>query len=75
MLRGMLLALGPRQQAMASKRAKRRRSCTGKRAFPSQAAAIAAARALWRAKGERVQAYRCHWSSHWHIGHYRVRDK
>lgn len=59
---------------MASKRRLRRRSCDNKVAYPTkqeaekQAASLSHAR---KALGQdhRFTAYKCHYTSHWHVAH------
>ncbi len=59
---------------MASKRRLRRISCSLKRRYDSEGQARSSASSLYRAKGERVWAYKCKWCPGWHVGHepYRV---
>lgn len=56
---------------MASKRAKRRRSCEGKRRHPDRDAAAAHAGRLNRGRdaADRVEPYRCRHCRGWHVGH------
>lgn len=59
---------------MSSKRRLRRKACSGKVAHSTEAAAVAASKALYRKTGEFVQAYRCKYSGkhpHWHVGHWK----
>jgi len=52
---------------VASKRARRRHACLGKRAYASKVEAMQAAYAL-RSEGI-VGTYRCRWCGQWHVGH------
>jgi hypothetical protein len=56
---------------MASKRALRRKSCTGKVRHTSAQAAQAARRALFLPQGYTglINVYRCHFCGGYHIGH------
>ena len=56
---------------MASKRAKRRKACTGKVRHASQGAAVYAARMLRQKNLEMgvLHAYRCQFCGGFHIGH------
>lgn len=56
---------------MSSKRAQRRKACTGKQRFASQAEAQAAIRDLTRAKGWQghLLPYRCAFCNGYHYGH------
>jgi len=54
---------------MSSKRHVRRKACTGKIHHATQAAAITAARSLYRATGEHLTPYRCRFCHRYHIGH------
>jgi hypothetical protein len=55
---------------MTSKRHVRRRSCTGKRAYPTEAEAQAAARRIEQRDGRPVEAYRCRLCGKgFHVGH------
>lgn len=56
---------------MASKRAKRRRACKGKKAYADEAAAGRASLVLFKRTGEYVQKYRCKFCHQWHVGHWR----
>lgn len=47
----------------------RGRSCAGKRAHESQAAALDHLNRLIRAGGVRLNAYRCRFCGHHHVGH------
>lgn len=61
---------------MSSKRAIRRRACTGKRAYPSEAEAISGCIALKIHSGDNnIRAYKCKFCRQWHTGHYRRRVK
>ena len=62
---------------MASKRALRRRSCEGKRRYPSPAAAQRDAAKLARERGGAIDAYPCAFCGRWHVGHtpWRVRQE
>ena len=54
---------------MSSKRAKRRRSCAGKVAYPSEAAASQAARVAQRRAHAAIVHYRCRFCGAFHVGH------
>ena len=60
---------------MASKRRLKRKACTGKVAYATQSAAVAASRALFKKTHGYVQAYRCHWCSKYHVGHWKAGTK
>lgn len=45
------------------------RSCWGKKKYPSKKLAKAAVEKAWRREGEILHPYKCHFASHWHIGH------
>jgi hypothetical protein len=53
---------------VSSKRAHRRKACTGKIRHPDPAHARAAARQA-RTRGHRVNPYPCGYCGGWHIGH------
>jgi hypothetical protein len=55
--------------SMSSKRRLRRKSCEGKRRYPTIAEAQAYAQYVRRKKGQIVQAYYCRFCSGIHIGH------
>jgi len=54
---------------MASKRARRRHACEGKRPYPSQAEAVRSAHSLRSEGVEGIGTYRCPWCRQWHVGH------
>lgn len=56
---------------MSSKRALRRRQCTGKQRFDSEADAIRAIRSLVRTQGHsgHISPYRCRFCGGFHFGH------
>jgi hypothetical protein len=54
---------------VASKRAIRRRSCEGKRGYPSLAAALRVATRLATKQDEDLTAYRCGFCQKHHVGH------
>lgn len=54
---------------MASKRAQRRRACTGKRAYPDHASAGRAAAGARETFGEYLVPYRCSFCRQFHVGH------
>jgi hypothetical protein len=56
---------------MSSKRRLRRKACGSKQRFDTEAEAIAALRALTRAKGWQglLVPYRCAFCGHFHFGH------
>lgn len=56
---------------MSSKRAQRRKACTGKSRHADQAGAAVALRKLRQAHGPtgQVSAYHCQHCGGWHIGH------
>lgn len=55
---------------MASKRAIRRKACTGKVRHRDQTAAVSHSARLNRG-GEQTHAYTCPHCRGWHVGHYR----
>jgi len=54
---------------MSSKRHIRRKSCEGKRQFSDHASAFAAASSYWHTFNQPMNAYRCRFCNHFHIGH------
>ena len=56
---------------MASKRAFRRRSCEGKRAWADPESAHVACRFACRRLGERMHVYHCKFCGKYHMGHRR----
>ena len=66
---------------MASKRRKRRKSCTGKKRYPSRKEAMDSRDRVFKEYRIRLDAYKCDFCGGWHIGHgsrgrrYRKREK
>lgn len=54
---------------MSSKRAQRRKECTGKKPYPSREAAEIDARCLARKTGHRFNVYTCKHCHGIHVGH------
>lgn len=54
---------------MSSKRAQRRRACTGKIGYQDLDAAVAAAGEVWRRYRDSLNAYRCRFCGRFHLGH------
>lgn len=54
---------------MSSKRRLRRKSCTGKQRHDTEAQAVAHALSEFKRSGERLEAYRCRFGAHYHVGH------
>jgi hypothetical protein len=54
---------------MASKRAQRRKACTGKIQYATVAQATAAKYKVIERFNDRMSAYRCRFCGQWHLGH------
>lgn len=54
---------------MASKRAKRRKGCKGKRAFVDQTDAVSDLIGLKRKGETNIHTYKCRFCKCWHVGH------
>ena len=63
------LAANSPVEMVSSKRHIRRKSCQGKKAFPSIEKARYAAYLRSKKSGEKIVPYRCRFCRQWHIGH------
>lgn len=61
---------------MSSKRARRRRACSGKQRHPTEEAARAHVAALYHQRGALgLNIYKCKFCGAWHVGHRPLRFK
>lgn len=61
---------GVRRKQAAIDLNRRHESCEKKIAHPTEDAAKAAQRGMW--KQARMRTYKCEYANHWHVGHGRV---
>lgn len=54
---------------MSSKRAQRRRSCSGKVKIVEEDSAWRIAKLMTQRHGQMLLPYRCSWCGGWHVGH------